>query len=98
MHCEINENCHLKFLSHIFLKYCNHLSLHLLQSNSDIRKIQGTKCNEDCYCFSNIFVISGFQVKVVMRGKREQIEGLSTCPIVVELNDFLQYFPLASPL
>ena len=21
MHCEINENCHLKFLSHIFSKY-----------------------------------------------------------------------------
>ena len=37
-------------------------------------------------------------VKVVKKGKREQIEGLSTCPIVVELNDFLQYFPLASPL
>ena len=66
MHCEINENCHLKFLSHIFLKCCSHLSLFPLQSKSDIRKIQGTTCNEDCCCFSNVFVISGFQVKVVI--------------------------------
>ena len=96
MHCEINENCRLKLLSHIF--FCNHLRLHPLQSNSDIRKIQRTKCSENCYCFSNIFIISGFQVKVVMEGKREQIEGLSTRPIVVELNELLQYFSLASPL
>ena len=61
MHCEINQNCRFKFF-----KYCNHLSLHPLQSNSDIRKIQGTKCNEGCYCFSDVFVISGFQVKVVI--------------------------------
>ena len=60
MRCEINENCHLKFLSHIFLKCCSHLSLFPLQSKSDIRKIQGTTCNEDCCCFSNVFVISGF--------------------------------------
>ena len=60
MRCEINENCHLKFLSHICLKCCSHLSLFPLQSKPDIRKIQGTTCNEDCCCFSNVFVISGF--------------------------------------
>ena len=62
MRREINENGQLKFLSHFFLKHCSHLRLQLLplQSNSDIRKIQGTTCNEDCCCFSNVFVISGF--------------------------------------
>ena len=68
MYCEINENCHLKFLSHFFLKCCSHRSLFPLQSKSDIRKIQGTTCNEDYCCFSNVFVISGSQVKVVIRG------------------------------
>ena len=86
----------LKIIESYF--FCNHLRLHPLQSNSDIRKIQGSKCSENCYCFSNIFIISGFQVKVVMEGRREQIEGLSTRPIVVELNELLQYFPLGSPL
>ena len=75
----MSSNSLVIFLLNIVITF----RLHPLQSNSDIKKFQGTKCNEDCYCFSN--VISGFQFEVVINeGKREQVDGLSTCASCVE--------------